>query len=98
MSRSTSRRPTEEHAATIPPPGQHPPGEYQAERCGWLSRRRFLHAGAAALGSALMPAYSAGAQQTSRGISTTDLGGVTLLQGAGCNVIAMPGTDPKAGD
>ena len=26
-------------------------------------------------------------------ISTTDLGGATLLQGAGCNVIAMPGPD-----
>ena len=26
-------------------------------------------------------------------ITTTDLGGVTLLQGAGCNVLAMPGPD-----
>ena len=40
-----------------------------------------------------MPAYSASAQQISPRISTTDLGGVTLLQGAGCNVIAMPGKD-----
>jgi glyoxylase-like metal-dependent hydrolase (beta-lactamase superfamily II) len=62
-----------------------------------LSRRRFLHAGAAALGSALGAealgegGYSAGARQISPRISTTDLGGVTLLQGAGCNVIAMPG-------
>jgi cyclase len=58
-----------------------------------LSRRHFLHAGAAALGSALMPAYSASAGQISARISTTDLGGVTLLQGAGCNVIAIPGED-----
>ena len=82
MSRSTSPRPTENR----------------------FSRRCFLHAGAAALGSALMPAaglaealgeggYSASARQISPRISTTDLGGVTLLQGAGCNVIAMAGTD-----
>jgi cyclase len=58
-----------------------------------LSRRRFLHAGAAALGSALMPSYSAGAWQISPRISTTGLGGATLLQGSGCNVIAMPGKD-----
>lgn len=58
-----------------------------------LSRRRFLHAGAAALGSALMPLYSASASQISPRISTTGLGGVTLLQGSGCNVIAMPGND-----
>jgi glyoxylase-like metal-dependent hydrolase (beta-lactamase superfamily II) len=42
-----------------------------------------------------MPAYSASARQISQRISTTELGGVTLLQGAGCNVIAMPGEDPK---
>ena len=56
-----------------------------------LSRRHFLHAGAAALGGALLPAYPASARQTGPRISATDLGGVTLLQGAGCNVIAMPG-------
>jgi glyoxylase-like metal-dependent hydrolase (beta-lactamase superfamily II) len=66
------------------------------------SRRRFLHAGAAALGSvcgaglfgpaALLHPYSASARQIAPRISTTDLGGVTLLQGAGCNVLAMPGT------
>jgi cyclase len=32
-------------------------------------------------------------RQLSQRISTTDLGGVTLLQGAGCNVIAMSGAD-----
>ena len=58
-----------------------------------FSRRRFLHTGAVALGSALMPAASVGARQISPQISTTDLGGATLLQGAGCNVIAMPGED-----
>src|SRR6186713_1178578 len=51
-----------------------------------LSRRRFLHASTAALASAL---------QVSTRISTTDLGGATLLQGAGCNVVAMRGTDPN---
>src|SRR5712692_9079685 len=53
------------------------------------SRRRFLQVGAAALGSTLLPA--AAFAQTR--ISTTDLGGATLFQGAGCNVVAMPGPD-----
>jgi len=46
--------------------------------------------GAAALGSALLPASFATAQAR---ISTTDLGGATLLQGAGGNVLALPGPD-----
>jgi cyclase len=58
-----------------------------------LSRRRFLHAGAATFGSALLYPCSARAQQASARISTTDLGGATLLQGAGCNVLALPGAD-----
>ncbi len=58
-----------------------------------LSRRRFLHAGAAAIGAALLPASSASARQAVPRITTTDLGGATLLQGAGCNVVALPGTD-----
>jgi len=70
-----------------------------------FSRRRLLHAGAAALGSALVPASFASARQVSpRGagsispsitpsITTTDLNGATLLQGAGCNVVAIPGED-----
>jgi glyoxylase-like metal-dependent hydrolase (beta-lactamase superfamily II) len=33
------------------------------------------------------------AQSPGARISTTDLGGATLLQGAGCNVIAMPGPE-----
>jgi glyoxylase-like metal-dependent hydrolase (beta-lactamase superfamily II) len=59
-----------------------------------LSRRRFLHAGSAALGGALVLPPFAGAQQTAARITTTDLGGAMLLQGAGGNVIALPGT-PK---
>jgi len=54
------------------------------------SRRTFLHLGAAALGGALLPTFSAHAQAR---ISITDLGGATLLQGAGGNVIALPGPD-----
>ena len=53
------------------------------------TRRRFLQVGAAALGGTFLPATAF--SQTK--ISTTDLGGATLLQGAGCNVIAMPGPD-----
>src|SRR5688572_15013350 len=58
-----------------------------------LSRRHFLQTSAAAFGGVLLPASSASAQQAAARISTADLGGVTLLQGAGCNVIAMPGPD-----
>jgi cyclase len=53
-------------------------------------RRLFLQTGAAFLGGALLPAYSFG--QAAR-ITTTDLGGATLFQGAGCNVIAIPSPD-----
>jgi cyclase len=56
-----------------------------------VSRRRCLEVGAIALGSALLPVYPVGARQLAPRISTTDLGGATLLQGAGCNVIAMGG-------
>src|SRR3954469_13671351 len=62
-----------------------------------LSRRRFLGVGAGALGSVLVSAYSARARElASEGagrISTADLGGVQLLQGAGTNVIAMSGAE-----
>jgi glyoxylase-like metal-dependent hydrolase (beta-lactamase superfamily II) len=58
----------------------------------FCSRRHFLYAGAAALGGALLPAPHASAQGAPR-ITTTDLGGATLLQGAGCNVIAIAGPD-----
>jgi glyoxylase-like metal-dependent hydrolase (beta-lactamase superfamily II) len=53
------------------------------------SRRRFLQMGAATLGSALLPA----AGFADARISTADLGGATLFQGAGCNVLAMAGPD-----
>jgi glyoxylase-like metal-dependent hydrolase (beta-lactamase superfamily II) len=58
-----------------------------------FSRRRFLHAGTAALGGAVYSALPASvrARQIASRITTTDLGGATLLQGAGCNVIALPG-------
>jgi cyclase len=91
-------RPEPETVSASYPPHR---GPWRAERAREiLSRRRFLHAGAAALGTALLPAASlaeafgenrssAGAQQIAPRISTTDLGGVTLLQGAGCNVIAL---------
>jgi len=46
--------------------------------------------GAAAFGGALFSRHLAWAQSA---ISTTDLGGATLLQGAGCNVVALPGPD-----
>jgi glyoxylase-like metal-dependent hydrolase (beta-lactamase superfamily II) len=58
-----------------------------------ISRRRFLYSGAAALGGTLLTASSATARQTTPRISTTDLGGATLLQGAGGNVVAIPGPD-----
>jgi glyoxylase-like metal-dependent hydrolase (beta-lactamase superfamily II) len=60
-------------------------------RTARLSRRGFLSFGAAALGGALLPASAAG--QAASKITTTNLGGATLLQGAGCNVVAMPGPD-----
>lgn len=58
-----------------------------------MYRRQFLHAGVAAFGGALLhPAFGYGGQAPPR-ISTTDLGGATLLQGSGCNVLALPGPD-----
>ena len=54
------------------------------------SRRHFLSVGASALASALLSPTLTIAQAR---IATTDLGGATLLQGAGCNVIAIPGPD-----
>jgi cyclase len=58
-----------------------------------LSRRQLLLTGAAALGGALVSAELINAQGAAR-ITTTDLGGgLKLLQGAGCNVLALPGPD-----
>jgi cyclase len=56
------------------------------------SRRRFLAVSAAVLGGALVPAY-ASARQRAPQITITDLGGATLIQGAGCNVVAIAGKD-----
>ena len=47
------------------------------------------------LGGALVPGYSSA--QVTPPVSTTDLGGATLLQGAGCNVIAMRGPKERQG-
>jgi glyoxylase-like metal-dependent hydrolase (beta-lactamase superfamily II) len=58
-----------------------------------VTRRTFLVASAAVLAGTLLPVYRASAQSASARITATDLGGMTLLQGAGCNVIAMPGPD-----
>src|SRR5690606_11795276 len=66
-----------------------------------LSRRRLPAAaveavplaGCALVGAALWPALASRAQPASAAIVATDLGGLTLLQGAGCNVLAMPGPD-----
>jgi cyclase len=55
-----------------------------------LSRRRLLQA---AVCSALFPAGAARAQRSAPDIVAADLGGLTLLQGAGCNVLALPGDD-----
>jgi cyclase len=60
-------------------------------RTDGFSRRQFLYVGAGALGATFLPA-SVSAQAGAR-IATTDLGGATLFQGAGGNVIALPGPD-----
>lgn len=57
-----------------------------------LSRRSFLCTGAALFGGALTRSLSAGATvQNAPRITATDLNGLSLLQGAGCNVVAMRG-------
>ena len=54
-----------------------------------LSRRRFIGAGAATLGGALLPAFALRAQAA---ITTIDLrSGLHLVRGAGCNVLALAG-------
>lgn len=57
---------------------------------GGLSRRRFLQATAAAFGATFLPSFASA--QAAR-ITTTDLGGAWLFQGAGCNVVALAGPD-----
>lgn len=58
-----------------------------------LTRRRLLRAGAVSLGAAVFPMVAARSQDAAVDIVTVDLGGLVLLQGAGCNVIAMQGSD-----
>ena len=70
-----------------------------------LSRRRFVNGGLNALGaacaaSALTPlqALAAKSARSSGAITATpltskEMGGLTLLQGAGCNVLAVPGPE-----
>src|SRR2546427_760270 len=58
-----------------------------------LSRRRFLQLSGAQTMMTMTRGYAVGAQHTSPRIPSTDLGGLTLFQGAGCNVIAMRGED-----
>src|SRR5262245_52145903 len=94
--RSTVRRKLQE---TSRPNSQLPTPKPSPEQLGvgnWdsdvdphaKSRRSFLCLSAAALASALTSSLSAQAR-----ITATDLGGATLFQGAGCNVIAMAGPD-----
>jgi glyoxylase-like metal-dependent hydrolase (beta-lactamase superfamily II) len=47
----------------------------------------------AAFGTALVPGAASRAQRSTLDITTTDLGELLLFQGAGCNVVAMPGDD-----
>jgi glyoxylase-like metal-dependent hydrolase (beta-lactamase superfamily II) len=49
--------------------------------------------GAASLGVSLFPALAARSQDAASSVTTTDLGGLSLLQVAGCNVLAMHGDD-----
>jgi glyoxylase-like metal-dependent hydrolase (beta-lactamase superfamily II) len=47
--------------------------------------------GAASLAGGLLPVLPARAQRPAAQITSMDLGGLTLLQGSGANVVAMPG-------
>ena len=59
-----------------------------------MNRRQFVVASAGALGVALVRGGRLqAAQQAAPRITTTDLGGITLLQGAGANVLALAGPD-----
>jgi glyoxylase-like metal-dependent hydrolase (beta-lactamase superfamily II) len=59
-----------------------------------VNRRQFVLASAAALGGALVVrGERLEAQASTARITTTELGGATLLQGAGCNVLALAGPD-----
>ncbi len=63
------------------------------------NRREFLQLGVAVFGGALLPCARAAAGEPAGAfaqnprITTTDLGGAWLFQGAGGNVVALPGAD-----
>jgi len=71
------------------PTEEHAPAFVASGFSRTLTRRHFLIAGAAAAGGVLL----SDAVLAQARISTTDLGGATLLTGAGCNVVAIPGPD-----
>ena len=58
-----------------------------------LSRRSLLRAGVTALGAACLPLTQLRAQGSAAGITSSALGDLILFQGAGCNVVALPGDD-----
>ena len=59
-----------------------------------LSRRSFIGASVGIFGGALLPGLALRAQQAAAQITTTELGGgLFLLGGAGCNVLALRGDD-----
>ncbi|HEY1899293.1 MAG TPA: MBL fold metallo-hydrolase [Steroidobacteraceae bacterium] len=65
-----------------------------------LSRRRFLHGGLNVLGVASvatvvapLDAFAASPTITTQQLTPKEMGGLMLLQGAGCNVVALPGPD-----
>jgi len=58
-----------------------------------ISRRHLLGAAAAAFGAGFVEAGLQTSLVAQSRITTTDLGGATLLQGAGCNVLALSGPD-----
>ena len=61
-----------------------------------ISRRRVLTGGLQMLGAVLAPAHVALAASdaiTATPLTSKGMGGLMLLQGAGCNVVAMPGPE-----
>ena len=59
-----------------------------------VSRRRVLSGGLQVLGSLSVLAHTRVVRASSEALSVTPLsGGLTLIQGAGCNVVALPGPD-----
>ena len=99
MSRSTNPTPTScvlKNGSTpnlqlpTPKPNSNPSLGWELGLTRVPRREDASSVGAAAFGSAFLPPSFATAQTR---ITTTDLGGATLFQGTGCNVIAMPGKE-----